>query len=69
MKEIDTELLVTLALKNGGKIAFLRDADHTVRVCHEDHCVILPNASGEVTTSLFALLSPFGEIEEENEQF
>ena len=57
-----TEHLVRLGLKTGGKVDFYRDDDHTVRVCSEDHCVILPNASGELTVSLFALLEPLGEI-------
>jgi hypothetical protein len=56
-----TEHLVRLLLKDGKKIDFYRDNDHTVRVCSEEHCVIIPNATGELTTSLFALLEPLGE--------
>jgi hypothetical protein len=63
----ETEHLVRLALKNGEKIDFYRDDDHTVRICSGDHCVILPKASGELTISLFNLLEPLGEIITEKE--
>jgi hypothetical protein len=64
----DTEHLVRLALKDGRTVDFYRDEDHTVRVCSEDHCVILPKATGEVTTSLFALLEPMGTIVDEEDK-
>ena len=60
------EHLVRLKLKDGSTIDFRRTENNEVHVCHDDHCVILPKASGQVTLDLFALLEPFGEIEEEN---
>lgn len=61
-----TERLIRLKLKDGTFIDFRRTADNEVRVCHNDHCVILPKASGQLTLDLFALLEPFGEIVEED---
>ena len=59
------EHLIRLKLKDGSLIDFHRTANNEVHICHKDHCVILPGASGRVTMDLFALLEPFGEIEEE----
>ncbi len=65
----DSEHLVRLALKDGGFMDFHRDADNTVRICFEERCVIIPNATGQLTSSLFALLEPLATTisEEENE--
>jgi hypothetical protein len=65
----ESEHLVRLALKDGTHIDFHRDADKTVRICYSDHCVILPNATAQLTASLFSLLEPLGEtiLEEETE--
>lgn len=57
----ELECLVRIALKDGSHIAFHRDNDKAVHICHEDHCVILPHATGHLTTELFALLEPLGE--------
>jgi len=64
------ELLVKLVLKDGSVFEFFRDADKTVRVCHDDHCLALPKATGITTTQLFALLEPLGEtvIEEDDDE-
>jgi len=66
---MESEHLVRLTLKDGTHIDFHRDDDKTVRVCREDHCVILPKASGMLTTELFALLEPLGDVllEEEDQ--
>lgn len=62
---MESEYLVRLRLKDGSAIDFHRTENKNVRICHKDHCVILPGASGQVTLDLLALLEPFGEIEEE----
>lgn len=59
------EHLIKLKLKDGTTIEFRRTKNNEVHICRGDHCVILPRASGQVTLDLFALLEPFGEIEEE----
>ena len=58
------EHLITLKLEDGTSIVFRRTENNEVHICHDDHCVILPKASGQVTLDLFALLEPFGKIEE-----
>ena len=60
----NAEHLISLKLEDGTRIDFSR-ADNEIRVCHDDHCVILPKASGQVTLDFIALLEPFGKIEEE----
>ena len=59
------EHLLRLNLKNGKHIDFKRDDENTVKICSEDMCVELKNATGKTTTDLFALLEPFGELAEE----
>lgn len=63
-----TEHLIRLKLKDGTSIDFHRTENNEVRVCHKDHCVILPHGTGQQTLDLFALLEPFGEIEEESDE-
>ena len=63
-----TEHLIRLKLKDGTSIDFRRTENNEVHICHDNHCVILPKASGQVTLDLFALLAPFGEIEEESDE-
>lgn len=58
------EQLIKLKLEDGTFIEFRRTADNEVQVCHGDHCVILPHGTGQQTLDLFALLEPFGKIEE-----
>ena len=60
------EHLVRLKLKDGRVIDFSRTENKEVHICDADHCVILPHCTGQQTIDLFALLEPFGEIEEEN---
>ena len=62
-----TEHLIRLRLKDGTAIDFRRIENNEVHVCHNDHCVIFPKASGKLTLDLFALLVPFGQIEEETD--
>ncbi len=59
------ERLIRLKLEDGTFIDFRRTENNEVHVCHADHCVIFPRASGQLTLDLFALLEPFGKIEEE----
>ena len=59
------EHLIRLKLEDGTFIDFRRTENNEVHVCRDDHCVILPKASGQVTLDLFALLESFGEIVEE----
>lgn len=63
-----TDHLIRLKLEDGTSIVFHRTENNEVHVCHNDHCVILPKASGQVTLDLFALLEPFGKIEEETDE-
>jgi hypothetical protein len=58
------EHLIRLKLEDGTVIDFRRTDTNEVHICHGDHCVVLPRASGQVTLDLFALLEPFGTIEE-----
>lgn len=58
-KEI--EQLVRIKLKNGKYIVFKRQ-NNDVNICHDDYCVTLPKASGRITTELFSLLEPLGEM-------
>ena len=58
------EHLIRLKLKDGSYIDFSRTENNEVHICHNDHCVILPHCTGQQTLDLFALLEPFGEIEE-----
>ena len=60
-----TERLIRLKLEDGTTIDFHRTENNEVHVCHGDHCVIFPHASGKLTLDLFALLEPFGKIAEE----
>ncbi|TET43301.1 MAG: hypothetical protein E3J60_00645 [Dehalococcoidia bacterium] len=62
------EHLISLKLEDGSSIVFRRTENNEVHVCHDDHCVILPKASGKVTLDLFALLEQFGEIQEEPDE-
>ena len=64
MSELDIEHLISLTLEDGTRINFSRADNGEVQICHNDHCVILPKASGQVTLDFLALLEPFGEIEE-----
>ena len=59
------EHLIRLKLEDGTSIDFLRTENNEVHVSHGDHSVRLPRAYGQVTLDLFALLEPFGKIEEE----
>ena len=60
----DIEHLISLTLEDGTRINFSRADNGEVQICHKDHCVILPKASGQVTLDFLALLEPFGKIEE-----
>jgi len=60
-----TEHLIKFKLKDGTFIDFYRTANNEVHICNNNHCVILPRASGQVTLDLITLLEPFGEVEEE----
>ena len=60
-----TELLIRLKLEDGTFIDFRRTKNNEVHVCRGDHCVILPHCTGQQTIDLFALLEPFGKIEEQ----
>jgi len=62
---LGSEHLVRLKLEDGTFIDFHRTENNEVHICHDDHCVILPKASGQVTLDLFALLERFGKVEEE----
>ena len=62
------ERLIRLKLEDGTSIEFRRTENNEVHVCHGDHCVILPRASGQLTLDLFALLEQFGKIEEESDE-
>lgn len=64
----EPEQLVRLKLEDGTFIVFRRTENNEVHVCHNDHCVILPKASGQVTLDLLALLALFGKIEEETDE-
>lgn len=57
----EPEHLISLKLKNGKSIDFYRTENKEVQVCLDDHCVILPKATGRQTLDLFALLESFGE--------
>ncbi len=61
----EPEHLIRLRLKDGTAIDFRRTKNNEVHICHGDHKVILPKCTGRQTLDLFALLDPFGEIEEE----
>jgi len=58
------EHLIRLRLKDGSAIDFSRTEDNTVHVSRGDHKVVLPKCTGQQTLDLFALLEPFGEIED-----
>ena len=64
---MSAEHLIRLKLEDGTFIDFRRTENNEVHVCHDDHCVIIPNASGQLTLDLFALLEPLGKIEEESD--
>ena len=61
------EQLIKLKLADGGSIIFRRTENKEVHICGKNHCVILPHCTGQQTLDLFALLEPFGEIEEESD--
>jgi len=63
----EVEHLISLTLEDGRKIDFSRTANKEVLVCHKDHCVILPKASGQVTLDFLSLLEPLGKFEEEKD--
>ena len=54
------EHLVRIKLKDDSTIDIHRE-DGDVRVCHKEHCVAFPGASGHQTLELFALLEALGE--------
>ena len=60
----EPEHLIRLKLKDGTFVDFHRAENNDVHICHGDHCVILPHCTGQQTLDLFALLEPFGEVEE-----
>ena len=62
------EHLIRLKLEDGTFIDFRRTENNEVHVCHDGHCVIFPKASGQLTLDLFALLEPFGKIEEKPDE-
>lgn len=62
------EHLIRLKLEDGTSIDFLRTENNEVQICHGDHCVFLPKATGQQTLDLFALLEQFGKIEEIDER-
>lgn len=61
------EHLIRLKLEDGTSIDFRRTENNEVHICRNDHCVILPHCTGQQTLDLFALLKPFGEIEEKSD--
>ena len=61
------EHLVRIKLEDGTSIDFSRMVNNDVHICRDGHCVILPHCTGQQTLDLFALLEPFGEIEEESD--
>ena len=68
----NTEHLVRITTKSGEVLDIHKDGTD-IRICHEDHCVVLNDLSGLKTLGLFALLEPLGEKiefpgESENEQ-
>ena len=65
--EEPVETLIRLKLEDGTFIEFRRTENKEVHICHDGHCVILPHCSGQQTIDLFALLEPFGIIEEESD--
>ena len=66
MAEAESEHVLKLVLKDGRVIKVYRAEDLSVHICSEDHCAVIPKASGQVTLDLFALLAPLGEIEEKS---
>ena len=67
MAVAESEHVLKLVLKDGRVIKIYRAEDLSVHICGEDHCAVLPKASGQVTLDLFAILAPFGEIEEKTD--
>ena len=65
--EETAEHLIRIKLKDGSTIDFRRTENKEVHICHAGHCAILPHCTGQQTLDLFALLEPFGEIEEESD--
>lgn len=57
--------LVKIKLGDGSYIKFRRTVKKELQICHEDHCINIPGASGQIALDLFALLEPFGESIEE----
>lgn len=47
---------------NDGKFFDLYREDGDVRVCSQDHCMILPKCPGHEMLDLYALLEPLGEL-------
>lgn len=58
------ERLIRLKLEDGTSIEFRRTENKEVHICRCEHCVILPDCTGQQTMDLFALLENFGRIEE-----
>ncbi len=54
------EHLVRIHLKNGESIDMHRD-NGDLKICHKDHCVIIPKGTGVQALGLYALLEPLGE--------
>lgn len=63
----EAEHLIRLKLEDGSFIDFRRTENNEVHICRDGHCVIFPKASGQLTLDLFALLEPFGKIEEKSD--
>lgn len=55
-----SEALVRIKLGDGSSIDMSRE-EAGIKLCRQDHCVILPTATGEQALQLYALLEPLGE--------
>lgn len=53
-----------ISLKDGSTIDVNRDEDAVISICHNDQCVNLPGASGQLTMEMIALLESMGSIVE-----
>jgi len=60
--------LLRIKLKDDTTIDFSRTSNNEVHICRKGHCVILPHCTGQQTIDLFALLEPFGVVEEEEDE-
>lgn len=63
----DSEHLVRIRLKDGGYIDFFRDENNDVRITSPGQEIKMPKATGMMTTQLFAMIEPLGEIEYEED--